>query len=144
MSMSTLMHLMSVWSYQSVWSSYVLYYSDAFIMPLASVNISSRFQRLFRCYLSSRLCSFVVLSLTEGERRVTQDRVWSVLTCKEPLLQSSGAERREVRQAAGFYSPLFHRPVPCTSFWKQVGTATSSCSASQLWCWEEIATDFAT
>lgn len=49
----TKMHLMSVWSYQSVWSSCVLYYSDAFIMPLASVNISSSCQRLFRCYLSS-------------------------------------------------------------------------------------------
>lgn len=67
-SMSTLMHLTSVRSYKSVWNSYVLYYSDTFIMPLALVSISSRL--LLRCYLSS-LCSFAVFSLTERESLLT-------------------------------------------------------------------------
>lgn len=68
LSMSTLMHLMSVWSYQQVSNCYVLLYSDAFIMPLALAAVVDDY--LGAIYL---LCA---LSCCSQSNRWTGNELW--------------------------------------------------------------------
>lgn len=135
----TLMHLLSVGSYRHVWNRHVLWYSDAFIMPLASVSMSSSCWLLFRCYLCS-LCSFwYCLGRSWALGSVTRLN-WEGFSSQTDFVRSCSAEQCEVRHVSlclvCIYTPGGKRKNPfflaeCKNSWmRRWSLVVAGCAAA--------------